>query len=62
MNFCSDILAISAISCHIAQCLSTDELSVLAADLSMLGDALNAIAARRSLAETSEQDSSDNSE
>ncbi|WP_312106344.1 DUF6774 domain-containing protein [Lachnoclostridium sp.] len=49
MNGCTDILLISTIACRIAECLDDNELALLAADLLLLSDSLNAIAVRRAI-------------
>lgn len=49
MSSCCDILFISTLACQIADCLDDDELSLLAADTTLLSDALNAISVRRSV-------------
>lgn len=49
MSSCTDILLISSVACRIAECLDDNELALLAADLLLLSDALNAIAVRRAV-------------
>lgn len=51
MHYCSDAAAVTAAACILSQCLSDDELAVLAADLVMLSDTLSAIAVRKSISE-----------
>lgn len=49
MSYCCDVLLISTLACQIADCLDDDELSLFAADILLLSDALSAIAVRRSI-------------
>lgn len=46
---CSNLFYLSALACKIAECLSDDELSVLAADLTVLADMLTSVSARQSV-------------
>lgn len=43
MNCCTDLYALSAIACKIAECLTEEELSILAANLTALGNMLQVI-------------------
>lgn len=47
MEACPNVVAIAALSCQLAQCLTDEELEMLAADLTVLADSLAAIAVRR---------------
>lgn len=47
MNECSDLFFLSTIACKLSECLSEDELAVLAADLVALGDLLESVLARK---------------
>ncbi|MGN1115352.1 MAG: DUF6774 domain-containing protein [Candidatus Ornithomonoglobus sp.] len=47
MNNCSDLFALSAIACKLSECLNEDELAVLAASFTALGDMLAVVAARQ---------------
>lgn len=47
MNSCPDLFLLSVIACKISECLTEDELSIVAANLTALGDMLEVIAARR---------------
>lgn len=47
-NNCLDLYLLSAIACGLSECLDENELEILAADLSALGDLLESILARRS--------------
>lgn len=47
MNDCSDLFFLSAIACKLSECLSEDELAVLAADLVALGELLESILVRK---------------
>ena len=52
MNNCPNLYLLSLIACQLAECLSSDELSVLAANLTALGDMLAVIQARQSASGT----------
>lgn len=47
MNGCPDLFLLSVIACKLSECLSENELSVVAASLTALGDMLAVIAARQ---------------
>lgn len=47
MEACPNVVAIAALSYQLAQCLTDEELEMLAADLTVLADSLAAIAVRR---------------
>lgn len=47
MNNCNDLYLLSTIACKLAECLTQDELSILATDLTALGDMLQVILARQ---------------
>lgn len=47
MSDCSNLYFLSTIACQLSECLSEDELAVLAADLVVLSDMLANIAARK---------------
>lgn len=51
MNHCSSLYVLSAIACQLSECLTENELSILSADLSTLGDMLDSILARRASCE-----------
>ncbi|MBC8546526.1 hypothetical protein H8711_06210 [Clostridiaceae bacterium NSJ-31] len=51
MNPCELTVAISALASSIARCLSDDELSLLAAVLTQLGDTLATISVQREICE-----------
>ncbi len=56
MDNCALPVGVSALACAIAQQFeNTDELALLAAVLTQLGDTLDTIAAQRALCETSSQ-------
>ena len=61
MNSCELIFKISAIANTIASKLSTDELSLLGAILSQLGDTLTTIATQRGICESLNAKSTDTS-
>lgn len=46
MNNCTNLYLLSTIACKLSQCLNTEELNILAADLQVLGDMLSSISAR----------------
>lgn len=48
MNNCTNLYYLSAIACKLSECLSETELSILAVDLTVLGDMLSAISTRQS--------------
>lgn len=47
MTNCSDLYILSALACQLSECLSEDELEVLSADLSTLGDMLQSLLTRQ---------------
>lgn len=47
MNNCSNLYFLSTLACKLAECLSEEELTVLSADLVVLGDMLVNITARQ---------------
>lgn len=47
MNNCADLYFLSTIACKLSECLSEDELSILATSLTALGDMLGVIIARQ---------------
>lgn len=47
MNHCQNLYFLSTIACNLANCLSEEELSALAADLVVLGDMLASLLARQ---------------
>lgn len=51
MNNCSSLYFLSTVACQLAECLSDDEVSILAADLVVLSDMLSNILARQSACE-----------
>lgn len=51
MNNCPDLFFLSAIAYNLSQCLNEDELGIVAADITALGDMLEAILARRALSD-----------
>lgn len=46
---CSNLFFLSTLACKIAECLTDDELAVLAIDLTALGDMLTTISTRQSI-------------
>ena len=51
MQICSNLYLLSTIACQLADCLSDDDLAILAADLVVLSDMLANIAARNAVCE-----------
>ncbi len=51
MDNCSNLFYLSAIACKLAECLSSDELSVLSADLVVLSDMLANIIAHQDMSD-----------
>ena len=51
MQNCSNLYLLSTIACQLADCLSDDDLAILAADLVVLSDMLANIAARYAVCE-----------
>ncbi len=49
MNNCPNLFALSAIACQLAETLTADELSLLAAELTALGDMLAVILAQQEM-------------
>lgn len=47
MKNCSNLYYLSTIACKLSECLSEEELAVLASDLVVLGDMLASIIARQ---------------
>ncbi len=59
MQTCSNLFFLSALSCQLADCLSNDEIALLAADLVVLSDMLASIAARNSICASADKPTSD---
>lgn len=53
MNQCSNLYLLSTLACKLAECLDKDDLQILAADLTTLGDMINSILARQATLEDS---------
>lgn len=49
MNSCSNLYFLSTVACQLSECLSEEQLSVLAADLVVLSDMIANIVARNTL-------------
>ena len=49
MNNCSNLYFLSTVACQFSECLSEEQLSVLAADLVVLSDMIANIVARNTL-------------
>lgn len=56
MKNCSSLYFLSTLACKLSECLDEDELNILSADLSTLGDMLDSILARKEAC--AEEDSS----
>lgn len=55
MNNCTDLYFLSTVACQISECLSKDDLELLAADLKVLGEMLEAISVQQSACKKSMQ-------
>ncbi len=49
MKCCADLHLLAAIACQLSECIDADNLALLAASLTALGDMLAVIAAREDL-------------
>lgn len=49
MTNCANLYFLSTLACALSECLSTDELTLLSADLVALGDLLDSVLARQSV-------------
>lgn len=49
MNHCADLYLLSTIACELANCLTEDELTILAINLTALGDLLAVIATKQAV-------------
>ena len=49
MENCTDLFLLSAIACKIAECLTEEELALVAANFTALGDMLQVLIARRAM-------------
>jgi hypothetical protein len=58
LDECEIIAFVSAFACSISKCYTDDELNLLAAIFTQLGDSLNTITARRALCDNNTADSS----
>lgn len=47
MKNCSNLFYLSSVACKLSECLSEEELAVLASELTVLGDMLASILARQ---------------
>lgn len=47
MNNCTDLYLLSTIACELSNCLSEDELAVLASSLVVLGEMLESVLVRK---------------
>lgn len=56
MNSCSNLYFLSTLACQLEQCLSEDDLALLAADLVVLSDMLANLAARRAACGSKEKE------
>ena len=55
MNNCSDLYFLSTIACQLSECLSENELELLAVNLRALGEMLEVISVQNAICEKSEQ-------
>lgn len=51
MNGCIDLYVLSAVACKLNECLDTDQLNMLSANLQTLGDMLSVLALQKSAKE-----------
>ena len=56
-NNCSNLHLLSTIACQLSECLSREDLTILAADLTTLSDMLTSILARQNSLDTNAEDS-----
>lgn len=49
MNPCCNVIFLATLACQIAECMTDDEITLLAADLVVLSDLLNDIVVRREI-------------
>ena len=54
MNGCTDLYVLSTLACKLAECLTDDELAVLAINLTTLGDLLQVLATKRAICKKDE--------
>ena len=47
MNDCSNLYFLSTIACQLSECLTEDEIEILASDLKVLGEMLELISVRQ---------------
>ena len=55
MNNCSDLYFLSTIACQLSECLSKNELELLAVNLRALGEMLEVMIVKNAICEKSEQ-------
>ena len=55
MNHCSDLYVLSTVACQLSECLSKEELELLAVNLRALGEMLEVISVQNTICEKSEQ-------
>ena len=55
MNNCSSLYVLSTIACQLSECLTKDELELLAANLRVLSEMIEVISVRQTICEKSEQ-------
>ena len=55
MKNCSNLYFLSTVACRLSECLSDDDLAILAADLVVLSDMLENLIARQSICDTSKE-------
>lgn len=53
-NSCPDLIFLSTIACRLAECLSDDELAILATSLTALGDLLQVAIAKQAACQKDE--------
>ncbi len=55
MNHCSGLYFLSTIACQLSECLTKEELELLAANLRALGEMLEVISVQNTICERTEQ-------
>ena len=55
MKNCSNLIFLSAIACQLAECLSSDDIAILSADLVVLSDMLANLNTRKEVCEVQDK-------
>lgn len=59
MNGCTDLYVLSTVACKLAECLTEEELSIVAANLTALGDMLQVIINKQAVCKKENHDCRD---